>query len=164
MDNNSSEWNRYAIGFAEVYELFKYAEEEFLEKIPSKFKNFISENRDTLHSFKFDPEKPIEEQKLTDATKEIISVIYFNCFCTKEEKEQILREERIRVNAKEKELHDKYNPDNIFKNNIYDNVQNVEELSASEQNGLIDASRLIWYKKIYFKILNFVNRFRRSIS
>lgn len=164
MSNNLSELERYAIGFAEIHELFKYADEEFLDKIPNKFKNFISEHRDLNHVFKFDVNKPLQEQELTEAAKEIISIIYFNCFCTKEEREKILEEEKLRKAEQEEVLRNKYNPDNIFKKVNEDIVEHKEEASTHEQRYLLDTRNLTWYKKIYFKILDFVSRFRRSLS
>ena len=125
---------------------------EYISKIPQKFRDFLKEIEDKEHIFNIDLEKEIDEQNITEKTKDLITVIYRNYWCNEEEREKIDRILTENEREYQEELRKKYNPDNIFKKQKEENNISSENLS------------LIEYKPntIFEKIKNFIkNIFKR---
>lgn len=155
LDNSFDKLEKYAIGLSEVDELFNYLDEEYLNKIPNNFRTFIKEHKNTTYIPSFNPDIPINEQKLHKETNIIISIIYLNYFCNKEEKERLLNADKAELEIIEKEIREKYNPDNIFKKNKEDSNENIEETNKINID-LVNIENLVWYKKIFIRIRNFI--------
>ena len=62
-----------------------------------------------------DYSKSINEQKLLKDTRVILSLIYRDYICTKEEREEIDERDRKEMRKKEREAQIKYSYDNLFK-------------------------------------------------
>ena len=105
----------YACAYKEVIEVLKY----------TKRKDY---------DFKIDTSKTLEEQNLSDEAKAIIANIFKKYWATDYQKERIEAKEKYDMEQLEKEKHEKYNPDDIFKRrqtnmqteSISDNVSIVE--------------------------------------
>ena len=145
MDNG-----KYSKAFKEVYIILKSVGKEIQEKIPTSLLVFIEENMDKDYFFILDDKIPIEEQSFMDETLGIISLIYRDYLCTDEEREKIKNKDEIYFKEKQKELNEKYNPDNIFKKNnqIQDNILNNE---TSNNTAMIEYKESI-FKKIINRI------------
>ena len=86
------------------------------------------------YDFKIDTSKTLEEQNLSDEAKAIIANIFKKYWATDYQKERIEAKEKYDMEQLEKEKHEKYNPDDIFKRrqtnmqteSISDNVSMVE--------------------------------------
>lgn len=104
----------YKDGFAEVDEIFKYIDDESLEKIPQDVKTLIKVNKSNL-TVDINPNKSLNEQELLYETKVILSVLYKNYWATEEEKKQIIEseEEFKKLHLKE----EKYSYEDLFKKN-----------------------------------------------
>ena len=106
----------YRKALAEVNEILASMDKTQREKVPVKLREFIKSNLDPDYPVLINSNKPVYEQKLLKDTKVLLSIMYRNYWCTKEEKEELVnkdKEERIR---KEAERREKYNPDKIFSN------------------------------------------------
>lgn len=138
----------YAKAFTEVYEIFKLMPEELLNKIPKKFIEMIEEERDKEYHPNI--KEPIENEILQDETVVILSLIYRDFLCTGEERKKLqekdAKEIQIVQEKLEKELREKYNPDDIFKNR---NHKNEELETLSEENKMITIQEKKWYEKIF---------------
>jgi len=90
-------------------------------------------------------EEPLENYTLKDETIIILSLIYRDFLCSKEEKERLKMRDAQRMKEVEEELREKYNVDNLFKNR-----QQVHENKQTQiNNSLLVIEEEKWYKKIF---------------
>ena len=101
--------------------------------------------------------------KMTKSRKEISFLLFYYCFryffvlyrdyiVSEDEKLKLLKEEQEQKLKIEKELREKYNPDNIFKK------KNIEENIQINNVQLIEIKETSWFKKALDKILKFFGR------
>ncbi len=128
----------YAKMFSELYEIFNYLPNELLSKIPEELKENIINNRDKLYKYQYNSELKIYENQMMDETKDFIAGLYLNYMCDQSEKDVLLKECTENDMKYEKMLREKYNPDDIFKNEIM-----VEKTSKNNE--------LIEYKETFLK-------------
>ena len=140
----------YADAFAEVDKIFELMPENLLNKIPNKFKRIIKENKSDYIS---DIKEPIEECNLKEETIIILSLIYRDFLCSKEEKEKIKYRDSEKIKEAEEELRKKYDPDNIFKNKNTINI-NESRPEKNEEVALVKYEEEKWYQKIFSVIKN----------
>ena len=105
---------------------------EYVLKIPQKFRDFLKEIEDEEYIFNIDLEKSIDEQDITEKTKDLITVIYRNYWCNEEEREKIDRILTENEREYQEELRKKYNPDDIFKKPKEEETVSSENLSLIE--------------------------------
>ena len=101
--------------YEEIYDIFKHLDSETLNKIPQKFKDFVNNNKSKTYMPKFNHNKSLKELQIKEKTKEILSLIYLNFLCNNEEKIEYTKKIKQNQIKKEKNLREKYNPDNLFK-------------------------------------------------
>ena len=151
--------NSYAKAYTEVLEILKYLPTEELEKIPKEQIEFYRKNCDTEYEFEFDISKPIDEQKTLRETNAVIVLLFRDYFATDLQKEKLKRILLQNEAKQEKELHEKYNPDEIFKKVGEDNLVNQ---SQTETMALVERKKDNIIKEIFKKIINFIKKeFRR---
>ena len=79
--------------FTEVNEIIKLMPEELVNKIPSKFREMIQEERD--RNYVPDIKEPLENCKLKEETIIILGLMYRDFLCSPEEKSMtIVQEEK----------------------------------------------------------------------
>ncbi len=143
---------KYNKAFKEVYMILKSFGKEMQGKIPTSLLDFIEENMDKDYFFILDDNIPLEEQSFMDETLGIISLIYRDYLCTDEEREKIKKEDEIYFKEiqtqREKELREKYNPDNIFKKNSP--TQDIIQDNISSEV-ISDNVAMVEYKESVFK-------------
>lgn len=145
----------YRKALAEVNEILASMDKTQREKVPVKLREFIKSNLDPDYPVLINSNKPVYEQKLLKDTKVLLSIMYRNYWCTKEEKEELVnkdKEERIR---KEAELREKYNPDKIFSNTKEEKTSLPNEV-AEVIKEITPNADLVEYKEETFisKIIN----------
>lgn len=133
-----------AKAYVEVLEIIKYMEPECVNKIPKGLIEFFERQKDKNYEYHFDEEKDFSEQKISEETGGLLAMLALNYIANEENKEKI--KEILIKNEEEyqKELREKYNPDNLFKDK-----QNIEE---NEPKQLTIIEKEPWYKKILNKI------------
>lgn len=139
---------QYMEAFAEIDVIFKLMPKELLDRIPLSFRNLISNKKLVNDKMNIKTDIPIEKQELKKETKAILSLIYRTYLVSPEEKEKLKLEDMQELKRVEKEIKEKYNPDNIFKKNNT-NVVLENEISQLPTN----YSNLKWYQRLYNKIL-----------
>lgn len=139
-----------AKAYVEILEIIKYMEPECLNKIPKGLIEFFERQKDKNYEYHFDEEKDFSEQKISEETGGLLAMLALNYIANEENKEKI--KEILIKNEEEyqKELREKYNPDNLFKDK-----QNIEE---NEPKQIILVEEKPWYKKILNKIKRFFVR------
>lgn len=139
----------YREAFVEISEIFKLMPNTMLVKIPNKFKQIIENEKSTTYTSNI--KEPLEQCILKEETIIILSLIYRDFLCDKEEKARLQYRDAQKIKEAEDELREKYDPDNIFKNrnnnSIEENMNKVEETS-------IAVIKEKWYEKIFSIIKN----------
>ena len=141
--------NVYREAFAEVLEVIKNSNQRILEKIPKKFITFLNENKDNNYIVKIDFTDENWDDSIKQETQAILALIYRDYIVSQEERTRLLTEEKEEQIRIEKELREKYNPDNLFKKQ--DQVKNTEEVMTEEV-------AMVEYKESIFK--RFINKIK----
>lgn len=136
-----------ARAYVEILEIIKYIEPECVNKIPKGLIEFFEKQKDKNYKYHFDEEKDFSEQKISEETGGLLAMIALNYIADEENREKI--KEILIKNEEEyqRELREKYNPDNLFKDK-----QNIEE---SEPKQLTIIKKEPWYKRILNRIKSF---------
>lgn len=138
--------------FSETYDVINHMSKEMQEKIPKSFINLIKENRDLDYKVNIDYSKDIKEQLLKE-TKVILSLIYRDCLCSKEKRQELLDIDVEEIEREEKGPQEKYQID--FDSRKKEKLQDVEELKNKEQETLpIKVEKDKWY----IKVINFIKK------
>jgi len=147
----------YKKSLKELNTILNYMNVEYLNKIPTKFINFINNNMDIDYIPNIDKNMPINKQNLSKDTKVLLSLIYRNYWCDSEIKEKLLHEDLIEKKKHEKELQEIYNPDNLF---IKRTLTNTE---SDEKNvSMVQYKNDSWYIKIINKIKQFFKKLKKN--
>lgn len=130
----------------EVLIILSYFDKELIKKIPDKvFENLKELAVDSEEDFYINTEKKLENQNISEESKDLISLIYYDYIADKNEKKEIMKSWNQNERKYQENLREKYNVDNIFKNRR-------QETSTAEKNSIIE------YKKenIFCKIKKFI--------
>ena len=138
----------FAEASAEINEILKYLPDEELKKIPSKLRDFFKEVASKDYVTNINPDLPLDKQQIKEKTKDIIALIYRNYWCTEEERKE-LDQKLIENDRKfEEELREKYNPDNIFKNNVTTTKKEEPEVKEEKiEQSLVPQQTEKWYQR-----------------
>ena len=138
--------------FSETYDVINHMSKEMQEKIPKSFINLIKENRDLDYKVNIDYSIDIKEQLLKE-TKIILSLVYRDCLCSKEKRQELLDIDVEEIEREEKGPQEKYQID--FDSRKKEKLQDVEELKNKEQETLpIKVEKDKWY----IKVINFIKK------
>lgn len=141
----------YARAYTEVLEIISYFPKEEYDKIPKEKIEFYKEKMDKDYKFTINPEIDLAEQNVSKEASAIIVTIFRDYFSTEEQKKKL--EELIKLSEKktEREKREKYNPDDIFKDEVKkDNKTVIENNLPMEVKKDNFFKRLIDYIKSLF--------------
>lgn len=144
------EFNKRAI--SEVIEILNHTDKEIVEKIPQKFINFLFENADNDYKPNINFYDDDWKNSVQDDTQAILALIYRDYIVSDDERKELLKEEQEDKLKREKELQEKYNPDNLFKK------KTVEIQTPNNEVQLAKVNETSWFKKVLNKIFNFFGR------
>ena len=138
----------FAEASAEINEILKYLPKEEVEKIPSKLREFFKEVSSKDYVTNINPNMPLDKQQIKEKTKDIIALIYRNYWCSEEERKE-LDQKLIENDQKfEEKLREKYNPDNIFKNNVTTTKKEESEVKEEKiEQSLVPQETGKWYQR-----------------
>lgn len=144
--------DNYPKAYKEVIEVLKYVPKESVDKIPQTMINTLNLKMDKNYEFSIDIDKGFEEQELLDETKAILANIFRDYWATPYQKERIEAKEKYDRQKKEEEKREQYNPDDIFKKN---NKETIEEKVEKSTNNLpVELKK----EKFYHKIIDFFKK------
>ena len=109
----------YSEALSEIDDILNHLNKDLIDKIPQKFKKFVSSNKSKTYKPVFDHTKSLKDLHLKEKTVFILSVIYMNFLCDEESKKEYIKTLKNNSIKKEEERRKKYNPDNLFKNRKY---------------------------------------------
>lgn len=136
---------KYTKAFKEIHVILKKSSKEELNKIPKSFIQFIEKNMDVNYTPKIEFNENFEKSVLEE-TLLILALIYRDYLISDEERKKLIESEQKQLEI----LREKYNPDNLFKNNKKE--FNVSSVSMEQQ--LIEIKQEKWYKSFLKKILD----------
>lgn len=102
--------------YSQVYQVIRTMGQEYIDKLPHSLWSMLETQRD----MNYNPQYSIDDirigRNISDDALAVISLIHYNYWCTSEEEKQQLATIIHRNEDKyEKELREKYDPNNIFK-------------------------------------------------
>ena len=143
---------KYSIAMCETLRYLKGINQDDLNKIPSKFIKFLSDNSSKNYECDFDYTKPLKEINISEEARGIIAMICLNYWCITDEQKEKFKSHLTKNELKfQKEMRRKYNPDNLFKNKVEKNVVDTVKI---EHKALIEYKKQNWHHKILDKLLN----------
>lgn len=144
----------YKQSLKEINTILDFMGNEYIEKLPKKFVRFIKENMDISYEDNINQSTPIDKQPLKNDTKILLSLIYRNYWCDEDKKKQLMEEDANKKREYEKEIYEKYNPDNIFKNRN----KVIEDIKINEDEKQLLVPKETFFKKLINKIKSFFKR------
>lgn len=138
----------YLKAFSEVEQIIKLMPESLQNKIPDRFKNIIFTEKSQAYIPNI--KEPFEQCNIMEETKIILAVIYRDFLCSEEEKKEIKLKDSQKLMEYEKELREKYNPDDIFKNKKNNQIK-IEETQA-EEKAMVEYKEKNFLQKLFDKI------------
>lgn len=139
--------NRYAIAYTEVLEILKYIPIEEYNKIPKTKIEMFEAYANSNYKFNYDPNKPLEEQNVSDIAKGVIILLFRDYWATEAQRNKIIAKQNYDRMKSEEKKKEKYNSDNIFdtqyKDSTIDNEKNNQDLA------LVNTNNTRWYQKIW---------------
>lgn len=146
------------IALAEVNSVLEVSEEEVINKIPQKFKEYLQENMDKEYKANIIPGLAIFAQPISMEAKELLRLVYRDFLATKEEKEKLVeREKKILNKDKEDKIYKTVDVENLQKEK---DVSNNFEKSEPINNLQITVIKENWYIKVLRKMKSLVNKLK----
>lgn len=143
------------IAYSEIYEILNLMEDEDKERVPQEVRDFFEEQRMKEYKPKIRTDIPLTEQNLRRETVVLLTILVINYWCDSEEEKQSFIDELEKNEKIKKELQEKYNPDNLFKNRkktkedvVMEQVENVEMIQYKEN---LFTKLKKWFEKIFNK-------------
>lgn len=149
----------YRKAFKEVLVILKYIPITEYEKIPVEIIENLKNKADNTYEFTLDFGKNLNEQNISEITKAMLENFYRDYWVTDVEKQKILEEEHTEREEIEEEKRQKYNPDDIFKNQKI--TQESTENKAPNLD-LIEIKEKNIFEKILEKIKNLFKKFQNK--
>lgn len=123
----------YIQAYTEIKCLLRYFPIEYIKKLPNKLLEMIQKNSDEKYDIDVDLNKNLQDQNISKKTKDILAVLTYNYWSDESEKEYLKNRFYENERAFQKELSEKYNTDNLFKNKkIKEETENSEVVSMVE--------------------------------
>lgn len=138
--------------YAEVDKILSFMEIRYVEKIPKKMREMFKNEKLQGYEPNIDKNIPLEEQKLERKTLAILAMLNLNYWCeNEEEKQELIMAYSHNDKKRNKEIRERYNPDNIFKNR--NKEKEMEQITE-------EITEIVEYKKENFiqKLLNKIKR------
>lgn len=137
----------YANACAEVVRILDYVPYRDYKKIPKDVILHYEKNASKNCDFEYDIKYSLDEQNVSKTAKTIIAILFRDYWATLEQKNKILNYEKNEIIKEENIKKEKYNSNDIFKNNtkstFIENKDNIQEKS------LVNVSNIKWYEKIW---------------
>ena len=109
--------------YSEVYQVLNLLGNEYIDRLPKSLFNMLEEKRNINYEPKYTEDLPLNKQNIKKEALSIIALLHLNYWCenVKERNElnQMFKDNEDRY---QDELRKKYDPDNIFKKHIQENI------------------------------------------
>ena len=147
--------------YSEVYSVLNLLGDDYKKKLPNKLLKLIENKRNTNYEPKYDSGTSLLWQKIKRESLSMIALFHVNYWCDSEKEKNELKElfkaneQRYRTYIKEK-----YNPDNIFKNDTKSKIVEPETTSSTLNENISQNTELSEIKEsIFQKIIRKIKLF-----
>ena len=141
----------YSLAISETLDILDHTKKEDVDKISTKFLNFLKENASKTYVSYLDFSKPLKEMNLNQKTIGILSLINKKFWCNDDERldfEMKLKQNELSYQNK---IREKYNPDNLFKKQKSETL-NLENNTITKETAIIEYKEKNFLQKIFDKI------------
>lgn len=136
----------YIKAYTEVNCLLELLPKAYIDKLPNDLVELIQNQSNEQYNIDIDINKSLLEQNFSKKTKDLIAVIKYNYWSTDEEKQQLEQIFYENENKYQKELLEKYNP-----NDVFNKVEIKSELPQETKN---TAQMALYKENIFIRIFN----------
>lgn len=133
------------LAYSEVYEILNLLDNKYISKVPKNIIDFFEEERMKEYKPEINLDIPLTEQKLKRKTMILLSILNLDYWCENEDEKKKAKEQFIINENEKRKLAKKYNPDNLFKKQKENKLQN-------EKIELIEYKKDNFVKRIFDKI------------
>ena len=98
---------QYANAYTEVLDILRYISKEDYEKIPKSKIKVFEENSNKNYSFKYDVDKTLEEQNVSEIAKMIIAILCRDYWTTNEQRYVIIKKQREAREEQERQIRER---------------------------------------------------------
>ena len=98
---------QYANAYTEVLDILKYISKEDYEKIPKSKIKVFEENSNKNYSFKYDVNKTLKEQNVSEIAKMIIAILCRDYWTTNEQRYIIIKKQREAREEQERQIRER---------------------------------------------------------
>ena len=143
------------IAYAEIDEILNLLEDKYREKVPEKVRTFFKEEKMVDYKPTIDVNTPLIQQNLKRETLVLLAILNINYWCENEEEKQFFLNELAKNEEEKKRLEEKYNPDNLFKNN---NDVSPDKIVEPQNISMVEYKKQGIFKRILDKITRFFKK------
>lgn len=102
--------------YAEVYEILHQMPQEYMRKIPKKILEMLEKEKLKNYEMELNKENLVDASRLTKTTMTILAMFQYQYWCQNKEMKQKLYQTYLKnEEIYQKELREKYNPSELFK-------------------------------------------------
>lgn len=113
--------------YSEVYQVLNLLGNEYIDKLPKSLFNMLEEKRNINYEPKYIEDIPLNKQDIKRETLSIIALLHLNYWCENlNEKNELNQMFKNNEDRYQDGLRKKYNPDNIFKKQVQENIMKNE--------------------------------------
>ena len=142
--------NDIASAYSEIDEILSKMEDRYVNKIPYKIRELIKKEKNNNYHPNIEFSEEILDNKLQRKTIAILAWLNLNYWCDNEkEKEKLIAIYHKNDIIKDRELREKYNPDNLFKRKIKE--EKTENVAIIEHKESTFAKILHRIKRFFHK-------------
>ena len=144
----------YARAYVEILEIIGKMDQDYKSRIPTKVIEFFETNKDTNYRYDIDEMKENGNMAFSQKTIDLLAMLELKYLSTEEEKELLNRALEKNEIEYQKTIHEKYNPNSIFKED--DTEEKPEEISASMEEYKESFFTKIkkWFRRTFKLIVN----------
>lgn len=140
--------------FGQIYNILENSNIRIKNKIPNKLYNLIYDNMDKNYVSDLDFNKENWMDDVSDEVKTFMALVYRDYIVSPNERNTLIKEE---IDREEQLKREKYNPDNIFKNN---NMNKTDEKEIKNKEvGLVKIQNENWYTRVMKFFTKLLNKF-----
>ena len=143
----------YSKAFVELNEIINNMDENLKNKIPAKLKEDIKRAGDKNYKFSFDKTLKLSEQILLPETKSLLSIIYSDYLCSKDEKKKWEEYDKFEIQKQEELKSKKYITSNFFENTKSNKLKDI-----SKELKIVEDKKTSFWNKLKNFILKLLKR------
>lgn len=126
--------------YSEVYGVLTMLGTSFIAKLPQKLYHLVERQRAKDYTPSYDVTIALEKQNISQQALAMIMLFHLNYWCDTEEDKKALR---AILDKNEKEVHEKYDIDNIFK-------KRQEQAILQAEDSTVQSVALVEYQESFF--------------